>query len=27
MSVGFKGVIGIFTPAKNAGKELVPAAE
>jgi len=27
MSVGLKGVIGIFTPAKIAGKELVPAAE
>jgi len=25
MSVGFKGVIGIFTPAKSAGKELVAA--
>jgi len=27
MRVGLKGVIGIFTPAKSAGKELVPAAE
>ena len=25
MSVGIKGVIGIFTPAKNKTEELVPA--